>query len=100
MGSGSPMVLAMLSRQFPPEFAGRVNTAANLLIFSLAFLFQWGIGATIDHWPVVAGRYSAQGYQVAFTALVTLQLAMFLLVALKEKPKTAIGVVAGGKTEG
>ncbi len=96
MGSGSPMVLAMLSRQFPPEFAGRVNTAANLLIFSLAFLFQWSVGATLDQWPAVNGRYAAEGYQAIFAVLVALQLAMFLLVALKEKPKAAIGGGAAG----
>jgi len=95
MGSGGPLVLAMLARRFTPEFTGRVNTASNVLLFSLAFLFQWGVGVALDFWPVIDGRYAAEGYRAAFMVLTALQFAMFVVLVVGEKPQTAIGVVGG-----
>ena len=91
MASGGPLVLTLLARHFSPQLAGRASTASNVLIFSLAFVFQWGMGAVLDRWPVIAGHYAEEGYQAAFTVLLMLQLATFLLLALGEKPRTAIG---------
>ena len=86
MGSGGPLVLTIFARRFPPHLAGRVNTASNMLIFGLAFGFQWGIGAVLDQWPVIDGRYAPPGYQAAFAALLVLQLAAYGVMLVKEKP--------------
>jgi len=65
---------AALSQVFPANLAGRVNTGLNLLVFVLAFVDQWAIGAVIDLWPQTAsGGYAPEGYQVAFGVLLGLQ---------------------------
>jgi len=84
VGSGGALVLATLTRRFPAKLSGRVNTANNVLMFSLSFAFQWGIGAVLDQWPVVDGRYSPSGYQAAFLVLFGIQLAAYALLVFSE----------------
>ncbi|UCD81156.1 MAG: MFS transporter [Desulfobacterales bacterium] len=70
---------AALSQSFPLHLSGRVNTALNLLVFVAAFSAQWGIGATINLWPVASGGgYAPAGYQAAFTMMLLLQLLSLL----------------------
>ena len=66
---------AVLSQRFPPELAGRVNTGLNLLVFVCAFAGQWAMGAVIDLWPAVDGRYALDGYRAAFGMMLALQVA-------------------------
>jgi predicted MFS family arabinose efflux permease len=74
-GTAGILVYAVLSQQFAPELAGRVNTALNLLVFVAAFAAQWGIGAVINLWPVDAGGgYAPAGYRAAFAILLLLQI--------------------------
>lgn len=86
-GTAGILPYAALSQHFHARLAGRVNTALNLLVFVLAFAFQWGVGAVIGLWPeTAAGGYAPEGYQTAFLMLVGLQcgtLAWFFLF----KPK-------------
>jgi hypothetical protein len=96
VGSGGTLVLAALAREFPAHFSGRVNTANNTLMFTIAFGFQWGIGAVLDQWPVIDGRYSAAGYQVAFAVLLALQLAAYALLAFGGRGKRASPTSPGG----
>ena len=56
----------LLATRFPAGITGRVVTAVNLVTFSLAFVVQFGVGAVINLWPVVEGRYAVEGYRVAF----------------------------------
>ncbi|MEQ1774137.1 MAG: MFS transporter [Burkholderiales bacterium] len=63
----------LLAARFPPEITGRVVTAINLVMFSLAFLVQFGVGAIINLWPVVDGRYAAEGYRASFALCWVLQ---------------------------
>lgn len=42
------LVQTNVSMSFPAQLAGRANTAFNLLLFSGAFVAQWGIGVMID----------------------------------------------------
>jgi predicted MFS family arabinose efflux permease len=77
-GATTLLSYAVLGRHFPAHLAGRFNTAANLMAFAAAFGLQWGIGAIINLWPVVDGRYAAQGYAVAFGMVFGLQLAVWL----------------------
>lgn len=61
------LFFALLSQHFNPDLAGRVNTALNLLIFSSAFLLQWGLGIVIQSWEFADGSgYAAAGYMWAF----------------------------------
>jgi predicted MFS family arabinose efflux permease len=82
----SSLSYALLTASFPAEMTGRVNTASNELMFSIAFLFQWGVGAVLKLYPVADGRFSPEGYSTAFTILLTLQLAA-LAWLLPMKPK-------------
>jgi len=76
--SASVMIFAILSQGFPPELAGRVNTAANLLMFVVAFTLQWGIGSIIDSYPPVPGGFAPEGHRLALLIVVTIQVAALL----------------------
>ena len=82
-GTAGIITYAELSRQFPAELAGRVNTALNLLVFVAAFAGQWGIGAIINFWtPSPEGVFPLAAYQVGFGVMLVLQvlgLGWFLL---------------------
>jgi predicted MFS family arabinose efflux permease len=65
----------LMTRLFPTEMTGRVNTASNLLMFALAFCFQWGTGAVLGLFALAGGRYAPEGYSVAFGLLIVVQLA-------------------------
>jgi hypothetical protein len=71
----------LMTRLFPPEMTGRVNTASNLLMCAFAFCFQWGIGAVLGFFPAGEGRYALEGYRAAFGILVLLQLATLAWLA-------------------
>lgn len=71
----SALSYAMLSRRYPTEQAGRVTTALNFLVFVAAFCAQWGIGAIVNLWPAVDGRYPPEAYRAAFGTFVLLEVA-------------------------
>lgn len=65
---------ALLGQHFPPQLAGRANTAMNMLIFATAFAMQWGLGAIIGQWgDPVTGGYAPAGYRIGFGLLAALQ---------------------------
>ena len=67
-----------LSRSFPLSYAGRVNTALNLLVFVAGFTAQSAIGWIIDFWPTLPnGGYQPEAYKVAFGVLLVLQVLTF-----------------------
>ena len=73
-GTSGSVMFAALSQHFPGHLMGRVNTIMNLLVFLLAFSFQWAIGAIINLFPTgVEGGFDPQGYQAAFLFLLALQ---------------------------
>lgn len=73
-GTAGILTYAVLSQSFPPDLAGRVNTALNLLVFVAAFAAQWGTGAIINLWPTMPnGGYAPDGYSYAFGSLFLLQ---------------------------
>jgi len=73
-GTSGILPYAALSQSFPANLAGRVNTSLNLLVFVMAFLVQWLVGAVLDLWPTQgAGVYAAAGYQTAFALLLIAQ---------------------------
>lgn len=75
----SVLSYAALSQKFPPELAGRANTAVNVLVFGSAFICQWGVGVIIDMWPTnAAGGFHPDGYRSAFAVLIVLQFLAFV----------------------
>ncbi len=85
------LVFSVVTRDFEPALHGRVITALNVLIFSLAFLCQWGIGAIINQWPSVDGHYHLEGYRTGFAVFLALQaLALaWYFVKHRRQPPTA-----------
>ena len=65
----------LLTQLVPAAQSGRVTTASNLLMFAVAFCFQWGVGAILGLWPSAGGRYDPAGYRVAFGILLAAQAA-------------------------
>jgi predicted MFS family arabinose efflux permease len=81
------LAYALLPPAFPMEMTGRVTTASNVLMFSVSFAFQWGVGAVLRFYPAAAdGQYMAQGYATALLILGVLQLAVLAwLLPMREK---------------
>lgn len=74
LGTAGILPYAVLTRQFPPTLAGRVNTGLNLLVFAGAFVVQWGVGVLVGLWPQgAAGGYAGAGYAWSFGILAALQ---------------------------
>ncbi len=79
---------ALLTRYFPPEMTGRVNTAANVAMFFFSFLCQFGVGVVLRMFPVVDGRYSPDGYMLAFGLIAAAQCAVLAwLLPMRECAK-------------
>ena len=76
LGTSGILYYPILTREFPQRLSGRVLTTLNVLTFSGAFFFQWGIGAIIERWPgEQPGEYMASGYLNAVTTVIGIQLA-------------------------
>lgn len=88
-GSASVMIYSLLAQGFPTAMAGRVITAANLLIFLTAFALQSGIGAFLTFYPPGAdGGYSIEGHRMALL-LVTAAQGLALLWQILPRRGTA-----------
>jgi predicted MFS family arabinose efflux permease len=72
-GTAGSVAYAILSHRFPASQAGRVITALNALVFSSAFLLQWGMGVIIERWPTPGGHYHPDGFRAAFGAFLFVQ---------------------------
>ena len=70
------LAYALLTRNFSPELTGRVNTAANVAFFFVSFLCQLGVGVVLRMFPVLDGRYSPDGYMLAFGLIAAAQCAV------------------------
>ncbi|UOM34589.1 MFS transporter [Acuticoccus sp. I52.16.1] len=80
----------IISAQFPVEMAGRVNTALNFVVFLVAFLAQWGFGLILDGWRDATGAPTAEGFAVAFIALIAVQLVSMLPLLLPKSAPTLL----------
>ena len=75
----SMLIYPHLSRHFPLDYAGRANTAINVIVFVLAFGIQWAIGWVIDLWPSgTEGGYPPAAYQAALGAALAIQILAYL----------------------
>jgi MFS family permease len=72
-GTTGSVAYAILSHRFPPLQAGRVITALNAMVFTWAFVSQWGFGAIVERWPAHDGAYHANGFRAAFGAFLMVQ---------------------------
>mgnify|MGYP006414642643 FL=1 len=73
------LVFAALAHHFPISQAARANTAANVIVFAMAFVYQWGIGLVIEQWPLAAdGGYPNIAYLWAFLATILTQVLAFV----------------------
>lgn len=75
LGAYPIQYMPLLARSFPPDYAGRVSTSCNLVVFTVIFALQWAIGRIVDLWPRTATGYSPDGYTWSFGALFILQVA-------------------------
>jgi predicted MFS family arabinose efflux permease len=82
-GSSTMLVYAVLQGLFPVAMTGRLGTAATLLAFVLAFVFQIGFGAVVDLWPPGAdGHAPPAAHLAAWMVGVVAQLAAAVPYAL------------------
>lgn len=66
--------MPVMVASFPHNYAGRVSTSSNLVVFSVIFAGQWAIGKVVDLWPRTATGYAPDGYAWAFGILFILQI--------------------------
>lgn len=77
-GTGMVISFSLLTPSFSPAYAGRVNTALNLMVFVAAFLMQVGIGTLIT---LLAGDDPSRvplGHRASLIGLLAVQAACFV----------------------
>ncbi len=74
LGACPIQYLPVMVASFPKDYAGRVTTSSNLVVFFVIFAGQWAMGKVVDLWPRTAAGYAPDGYTWAFGALFILQL--------------------------
>jgi MFS family permease len=74
-GTSATLAHSIVTRRYPRDMAGRVNTALNTFTFLGIFLGQWGTGVILGLWPQTAAGYDPRGYSYALGALWLVQLA-------------------------
>lgn len=75
LSSAATLAFSVLSRRFPKEIAGRVNTTLNTFMFIAMFLGQWGVGLILERWPRTDTGYAPAAYSWALGMLWAAQLA-------------------------
>ena len=75
-----------VSLAFPPQQAGRANSAFNLTLFIGAFSIQWGIGLLIDLF-MMQGWSQSDAMRLSWGLYVILQLAV-LIVFIKSRAES------------
>lgn len=90
VGIQTSVVFAAMAHHFPESVVGRANTACNVLVFAMAFVYQFGIGMIVERWPADAqGAYPELAYRTAFLATIATQLVAWIwfVVPLRRKKK-------------
>lgn len=78
-GTATTMNYVVVAQSVPTHLTGRVSTSFNLLVFLLAFVVQWGLGALINQWAPDRGQYPVEAYRVALGLILLLQVPGILL---------------------
>jgi predicted MFS family arabinose efflux permease len=74
-GTGATLAHSILTRRYPRDMAGRLNTALNTFTFFGIFAGQWATGAILNLWPPLQEGYDPRGYGWALGALWLVQAA-------------------------
>ncbi len=74
-GAATNNYFALLTPYYPKAIVGRANAALNMAVFGAIFLLQWGIGVVV-HFYRIETQANADGFTVAFTVLLVVQLAL------------------------
>lgn len=83
-GQAGILAYPWLAQYFGADLAGRSNGCLNTLVFGVAFISQFAIGAIIDLWPLKAdGGYENAAYQVSFGVFLALQALAFIWFIMK-----------------
>lgn len=86
VGTVTGIEYTIVAQSLPVALTGRAATCLNLLIFVGAFAVQAGFGLIVGCWrPDPLGHYPAAAYQVAFGALVVLQLPGLIWFVLRRR---------------
>jgi len=86
------LAYTLIAQAFPAAYAGRANSALNMVILLGAFGLQWGLGALIDAFSLGGARLET-AYQFSFGLLVVGQLLAWRRLAYR-KPRPVPGLVA------
>jgi MFS family permease len=73
VGAATVLSHATVVQYFPAELAGRATGALNIFHFGGAFILQLAIGVVLQQWTPEHGHYPTRAYQIAFGAIVVLQ---------------------------
>ena len=77
-----------VSLAFPPQQAGRANSAFNLTLFIGAFSIQWGIGLLIDIF-MTHGWSQSEAMRISWSLYVLLQLAaLIIFIKSRAEPRS------------
>lgn len=76
------LVQSQVALAFAPEFAGRINSAYNLMLFIGAFAAQWGIGLLIDAFTQ-RGASAPDAMRAALAVFLVLQALSYLQFVLR-----------------
>jgi predicted MFS family arabinose efflux permease len=74
-GTAATLAHSILTRRYPREMTGRVNTTLNTFTFLGVFVGQWGTGVILNLWPPTPAGYDPRGYPYALGVLCLIQLA-------------------------
>lgn len=81
-GASTSLGYALMAQGFPAHLSGRAITSLNLVIFVLAFILQWGLGAVIGLWTAQdGGGWPVVAFQVALAVPAALLAACLVWLA-------------------
>ena len=88
-GQAGILAYPWLAQYFGVNLAGRSNGCINTLVFGVAFISQYAIGAIINLWPLTAsGGYEPLAYQVSFGVFLVLQVVAMIWFIMKTPAAT------------
>ncbi len=85
-GTGMVVSFSLLTPSFPAAYAGRVNTALNLMVFIAAFSMQLGIGTVIAALTADDPSRAPLGHRISFIALLAVQTACLIWMLWPRRP--------------
>lgn len=89
LGGTGVMTYAVLSKHFPSNLIGRINTTFTLIIFIGVFVVQIAVGNVLGHWPELNGHYPVVAHQTVWLGLAVIQaLGALWYFAPSRRPKT------------